>query len=305
MQSIINDIKREFTFGNKITRLILINVIVFVGLSLFKVFFRFAGSDAGSLFADVMRYLSLSDSFVFNITHPWVFITSIFLHIDFWHILWNMLFLYWFGKVVGDLAGDKHVYPIYFYGGIAGGLAFILTAGLFGYIQAESAIAYGASGAVMAFVLAAGVLAPDYIFHLILIGPVRLKYIVMVVVLLDIIGLGNNINTGGHFAHLGGAAMGWFYIWSLRNGINLVPDWLMVMTVKQEKQPKKGRIIKMERVISSIKKSSSGSSNTDEDKVMTDSEKEVDRILDKINKSGIDSLTDVEKETLYRASNKK
>jgi membrane associated rhomboid family serine protease len=305
MESIVRDIKREFTQGNKITRLIIINIFVFVLLGLFKVFFRFAGSVEGGWFMTIKRYITMSDSLIFDITHPWVFITSIFVHFSMWHLLWNMLFLYWFGKIVGDLAGDKHVYPLYFYGGILGGVAFLLTANLLGYVDGGNTFAYGASGAVMAFVIAAATLSPDYMMHLILIGAVRLKYIALAVLIMDVLALGSDINTGGHFAHLGGAFMGWFYVYALRNGINLVPDWLKVTVEKKPTRNYPRRGTKVETVIRSIKTPKKRAGKKSDVKNKPNNQSEVDRILDKINKTGIDSLTDIEKETLYRASNKK
>ncbi len=307
MSSIIDDIRREFESGNNITRLILVNVAIWVVISLLHVFANFPGSDGGGTWFDsIWRYITLSDDWIFNLTHPWVFLTHMFLHVGFWHIVWNMLFLYWFGRRVGDLIGDKHILPIYFYGGFAGALALLLTSSVLGYIPEGSIVfAHGASAAVMAFVVAAGVLSPESYMHLILIGPVKLKYIVFAIVLLDILSLGSNVNTGGHFGHLGGALMGWFYIYALRNGMNLAPDL--------SSDPRKGQAkirVLSDHSASSKKRNTPSKSfkryfNVKEDQseaLIRNIDDEIDRILDKIREHGIESLTDDEQATLDQAS---
>ena len=162
--SIWNDIKQQFNYGNTLTRIILINIGVFVIVSLIVAF-----SFDESFRAFFPRYLSLNQSLYFDATHPWVIVTHMFTHFGFMHILWNMLLLYWMGRVVGDLIGDHRILPLYLLGGLMGGLAYLVFAQYFhigGY-------AYGASAAVMAVIVASGFLAPDYLFNLILIGIIR------------------------------------------------------------------------------------------------------------------------------------
>lgn len=305
MQSIFDDVKREFESGNNITRLILTNVAAFVVFSLLNVFANFPGSEGGSWFDSIWRYLTLSDDWLFNLKHPWVFVSHMFLHLGFWHIVWNMLFLYWFGRRVNDLIGDKHIYPLYIYGGLACAVSFLLTASMFSYIPVSgSALAHGASGAAMAFVVAAAVLNPDATLFLPLIGPVKIKYVAFTLVFLDIISLGSNFNTGGHFGHLGGAAMGWFYIYALRNGWNLSPDF---SSKSQERDPKIRSM--SDHPTSSKRKHAPNRSfkqyftvgEQKSDAIIRNIDEEVDRILDKINEFGKDSLTQEEKDTLDRA----
>ncbi|MDV7391873.1 rhomboid family intramembrane serine protease, partial [Arthrospira platensis SPKY1] len=177
-QSIWSDIKNAFHHGNMVTRLMLINGVVFVAVNLVKLFMTVFGgfqSGAGARFEKFMQFFSLSSDMWFNITHPWVIITSMFLHQSLFHALFNILFLMWFGRIVADLIGDRRILPLYLLGGLAGGLLYIATAWWF---YPQGGYAYGASAAVMGIVLAAGALAPDYIMRLILIGDVKLKYIV-------------------------------------------------------------------------------------------------------------------------------
>lgn len=121
--------------------------------------------------------------------------TSMFLHEGFWHLLWNMLFLYWFGRIVGDFIGDQRILPLYLLGGLTGAVVFFISANLLPYGMGGR-FALGASAGVMAIVVAAGTISPDYIMRLLLLGDVKLKYIVAVLVFLDLILIPNGGNTG-------------------------------------------------------------------------------------------------------------
>lgn len=303
-KSIATDLKREFRYGNMVTRLILINIGIFIAINIIKLILTgAAGGETSALYLKILYGLSISSDWWHNITHPWAIISSMFLHEGFWHILWNMLYLYWFGRIIGDFIGDNKIFPLYLLGGLAGGLAFFVASNLLPMFGASQYFALGASGAVMAIVMASGVLAPDYQMKLLLIGYVKLKYIVAVILLLDLLFIANNINTGGHFAHLGGAAFGWYFIISLRNGNDLsIPinsaidkfnDWLSSSNKQRPKSPL--RSVKGGRG----KSSSSGNPNRSDDLLA-----KVDEILDKIRKTGYESLTDEEKEILFLASKK-
>jgi membrane associated rhomboid family serine protease len=204
--SIWEDIKREFSQGNMVTRIIIVNVIAFVSINLLWIIFRVgSGWETPELYYSVRNFFTISSSWLHNLTHPWALITHMFLHESFWHILWNMLFLYWFGRIVGDFIGNHRILPLYLLGGLFATLFYFL----FGFLYTSGATHYalGASGAVMAIVVAAGVISPDYIMRLFLLGDVKLKYIVATLVFLDLIGMASDINTGGHFAHLGGGCL--------------------------------------------------------------------------------------------------
>ncbi len=308
--SIIEDVKREFESGNNITRLILVNVGLFAVFALFRAFANFSAVPGQETWFDSIWHLFvLSNDFVTNLKHPWALITHMFLHQGFWHILWNMLLLYWFGRRVGDLLGEKHVYPIYIYGGLACAAAYLISDSIFHYIPiGVEGLAWGASGAVMAIIVAAAMLSPDSYMHLLLIGPVKLKYIAIGLVFLDIISLGDNYNTGGHFGHLGGAVMGWFYIYALRNGWDLAPDF------SRKSEEKKSNVRVMSDYRPSPKRQHAPSksfkqyftrSEENDEAIVRNIDEEIDRILDKIKVKGIDSLTDKERETLNRASKEK
>lgn len=221
-QSIWEDIKKAFTQGNMVSRLLIINISVYVIVNLIWVIARISsGWEEVTWYQEFMRFFMMSSDWKHNLLHPWVIITHTFLHEGFWHILWNMLFLYWFGRILGDFLGDRRILPVYLLGGIIGGLVYFLSANLLQYGGGADHYALGASGAVLAIVAATGFLAPEYEMRLLLIGNVKLKYIVLVLLFVDIVGIGSNSNTGGHFAHLGGALFGGFFIYQLRNGFDL------------------------------------------------------------------------------------
>jgi membrane associated rhomboid family serine protease len=238
----------------------------------------------------------------FNAWHPWVFVSHMFLHEGFWHLLWNMLFIYWFGRIVGDLLGDQRIWPLYLLGGLAGAIGYLLSA----LILKQPGIALGASGAVMAMVMAAATTAPDYEMRLILIGNVKLKYIAAVLLLLDIFALGGMNNTGGHFAHVGGAVFGWYFVFCLRRGldfssyINQLGDGFNQLFVGKKTAARPTLV----KVPGGLSKQFSNKSNKEKEEEY-DLEAKIDAILDKIRQSGFDSLTAEEKETLYKASKEK
>jgi membrane associated rhomboid family serine protease len=294
IKSIFDDAKREFSYGNMVTRLILVNVGVFIFIHIIQiVLFAANGATRSPLYTEFIRFFSMSSDVKHILTHPWVLVTSMFLHEGFWHILWNMLYLYWFGRIVGDFLGNRRVFPLYILGGLFGGLFFYASANLMPGGSEQIRYALGASGGVMAIVVAAGVIAPDYIMRLLFLGDVKLKYIVMALVFLDMIGIANDMNTGGHFAHLGGALMGWLYIYQLRNGtdwgrpVAYITDGISRL-FSAERKPKM-RVVK------------TGGVTKSSPKLQTDQER-LDQILDKIKQSGYKSLTKEEKEYLFKAS---
>ncbi|MCB0620248.1 MAG: rhomboid family intramembrane serine protease [Saprospiraceae bacterium] len=297
--SILEDIKREFNFGNMVTRIIIINGIVFVAVNVVKLVLMVTPH-----FETFIKFFSLSSNIFFNLTHPWVFVTNMFLHEGFLHFLFNMLFLYWFGRIVGDLLGNHRILPLYLLGGFAGALFYLLTAN---FIFPGASYAYGASAAVMAIVVAAGAIAPDYIMRLLFIGDVRLKYIVAALLFLDLVGIANMSNTGGHFAHLGGSLMGFLFVRQLQAGQDwsaplnrLLGHLSQFFTQLFRKSPKRPTVSYRNP---NIGKRVKGSRKSD-DAAQSSHQERLDAILDKIKKSGYESLSEEEKEFLFNASKK-
>ena len=333
LQSIWDDIRREFNFGNMVNKIIIVNVAIWIVIALTGVVFRIInGFSASPVFDEIVRFFAVTYDPLHLITHPWALITHMFLHVSFWHILWNMLFLLWFGRIFGDLYGDKRVLPLY----IAGGLfAFLFS---FAVIYPTSlkdgiSMAYGASGAVSCILTAIGFLAPEYSIRLMFLGNVRLKYIVIVTILIQVLSLGTLDNIGGTVDHIGGIIFGIIFAVQLKKGRDMVQpvtnaiDWVertwdRILTPSEahkksgpQASQRGGRSIRettlksrpsfMRKAEGSGRKTSgrsSGKSSVSDDAGMSHQE-QLDAILDKIKDRGYNSLTKEEKDFLFRASN--
>jgi membrane associated rhomboid family serine protease len=130
-KSIADDIRYQFQTGNSITRLILVNVAIFLAIMLFKVIITVGAGfleHSQTYFQDSVSYLFISNDLLWDLKHPWVILTNMFTHVGFLHILFNMLVLYWFGRIAGDLLGDHRMLPLYIYSGLAGCLIYLITA---------------------------------------------------------------------------------------------------------------------------------------------------------------------------------
>jgi membrane associated rhomboid family serine protease len=308
--SIWDDIKYSFRMGNMVTRLAILNFGIFVAVNLVKLTLWLSNGGHGipEYFDQGLHFFCMPAQWLTALTHPWGFFSSMFLHEDFWHVVNNLIFLYLFGNIVGDLIGDRRVLPIYLLGGLVGNLLFLLSDFVIHY---PVPYALGASGAVMALAGAALILAPDYRVMLLLLGEVKLKYIVLVMVLLDMVGIAHNSNTGGHIAHMGGFAMGIFFVYQLRDGKDLsltVNHWLdrVKSWFSAGKKPSAGTQRRraqpaMKATIGGARSGAgSGASDTND---MSFQEK-LDAILDKIKQQGYENLTQEEKDFLFQASKK-
>ena len=307
-QSIWDDVKREFQHGNMVTRIIIVNITVFILVNIGKLILRSPIGGNGA-FEDFLHFFCMSPDWKFLITHPWTPFTSIVLHEDFGHVFWNMLSFYWFGRVVGDLLGNHRILPLYILGGLAGGLVYFIAANLHMMGLGHSGeFALGASAAVMAMMACAAYIAPDYIFNVLLIGPVRLKYIALVLILLDLTAIADRDNTGGHLAHLGGVVFGLLFASQLQKG----NDWAkpvekIIAFFQHFFQPKtlspKNNYAK-NNARQGFKTQKDASKTKKTDNKQTDEQSQLDIILDKIKQKGYDSLTQVEKDFLFNASKK-
>ena len=226
-----------------------------------------------------------------------------FIHEGFWHILWNMLGLYWFGQIVQDMIGKPKILPIYIFGGFFGGLLYVLAYNIFplfvNVIDISSCI--GASAGVMAIVLAAATIAPNFELGFAIIGPIKIKWIALTYVILDFINIQNG-NAGGHIAHLGGALFGFAYIRLLQNGNDLSKPFYTVTDFFSNLFKKKTKLkveYKKEYAYTSNKQTKSNS--TQQNDIVNRQEK-LDAILDKINRSSYDSLSKEEKDFLFKIS---
>lgn len=304
-ESIFDDIKNYFRSGNMISRLIIINSAMFLAIIFVKIGLLSTGDNYGPNLALFTKYISLNSDFVFNLKHPWVFITHAFTHFTLYHFAFNMLFLYWFGRILGDLLGDDRIVPIYILG-IIGGIIFI---SIYSALSTSTGPAYGASAAVWAIIIAVGFTAPDYSMHLILIGPVRLKYIIGFLIVANLLAFSNMQNMGGQLAHLGGGVMGGLFIAGLRNGTDLsIPinnslDKITALFDQSERsQARKKSPLKVSYKSDSRKTKANQSS--DNATIQQSGAEKLDEILDKIKDKGISSLSKEEKQYLDQQSKK-
>lgn len=298
--NIWHDIKWQYRYGSDLIKLILINIAVFVIVNLINIpFILFAKSIP----FDVVGFLSLYASPHNLLRHPWGIFTYMFIHEGFWHILWNMLGLYWFGQIVQDMIGKPKILPLYIFGGFFGGLLYILAYNIFPVFSTvvSAATCIGASAGVMAIVLAAATIAPDYELRFVIFGNIKIKWIAMAYVVLDLINIQNG-NAGGHIAHLGGALFGFIFIKQLQNGNDFsklfygVTDFFINLFKKKSKLKVE---YKKEYAYTSAKQNKS---NTSQQKETVSKQEKLDAILDKINKSSYDSLSKEEKDFLFKIS---
>ena len=284
---IIEDFKNAWNKENNgLIKIILINVIVFVSMSILEVFITLSGF--GELFNLFLNKLMLPASLKVFIFQPWSIVTYFFLHMNFMHILWNMLFLYWFGKIIHENIGNNAVISLYIIGGIIGGLSYMALFNIIPYYdnRVSESLMLGASAGVFSVVVGSATLLPNYTFYLLFLGPVRIKYIALFYVLLSFFDVTGS-NAGGEIAHLGGALMGYLYVRQLQNGVNMGKGIIDILNVFNKN---KKEVISKEEEKNEIKKDIS--------------QDEIDKILDKISDSGYKSLSNNEKEKLFNASKK-
>lgn len=285
----LDDLKHAVKFGNVLTRLIILNVAVFIIINLMGVFISLGGS--GNRFAETVNgYFAMYSGISSFLYHPWGIITYQFVHGGILHLLFNMLWLYWMGRIFMEFLGSRKLLSVYLIGGMSGAVLFMIAyqaLPLFSGIR-EYVSVIGASGSVLAITVAAATLVPDYSIGLLFFGQVKLKYLAAAAIILDLLSMAGP-NAGGHIAHLGGALFGFIYIRQLRSGRN-IGAWMDSLTSFVENLFSKNK--PSMRVVHRKK-------NAD----VTDQET-IDRILDKISQSGYDSLTSAEKEILFKASKK-
>ena len=292
---ILDEIKLSYRRGGMITRLIYINLIVFVVIRLLQAFYSFSNGLTAQGDYPLLSWISVpSDPFQL-LLKPWTLISYMFVHYEFLHILFNLLCLYWFGRIFLIFFSEKRLLQLYFIGGLFGALAFIIGYNLIPilYQMAPSSMLMGASASVLAILFAAARYAPDFRINLVLIGEVRLKYIALIYFILDLISIPTLANTGGHLAHLGGALAGVLMaLYWAKKGVKKTndPEWSPIFTNLFTKKSKMK--VTHRRPLTDMEYNA----------IKTNRKREVDRILEKVKASGYDSLTKEEKKALFEAS---
>lgn len=306
MNTILDDFKNAWHKPNNgLSQLIIINVSVFVTLGILAVISSIVSADA--LFTFAYKQFTIPAPIGEFILRPWTIITYAFAHSfnNLWHIIMNMLVLYWFGKVFVDFLGSQKLINLYVMGAIAGGTTYLLVYNLVPYYSDRINMfdgMVGASAAVYAISVATATYWPDHRFFLMFFGPVKIKYLVGIYLFFSFLG-SVGANAGGNLAHLGGALIGFIYAKQLTKGIE-IGTWVFksMELIKNffVKRPTIKVSHRQKRSSSARSKSASGSSARNRNY----SQVEIDKILDKISERGYDSLSKDEKEKLFNASKK-
>ena len=294
--SIVENIKYTFKQGNSLTKLIFINLAVFVVLKLFVVvlmLFNIPGNF-------ILSYLAVPADLLHLLYRAWTPITYMFLHEGFLHLLFNMLSLFWFGKIFLMYFSEKQLVGLYLLGGLMAAFVYVVAFNLFPFYQPliSRSLLLGASGSILAIILAAAYQAPNMELQMLFIGGIKLKYIALVAVLTSFFGLTSS-NGGGQLAHLGGALAGYIFVVSLRQGMDFTKGLSIVVgAIVDLFKPKKLRV-KKNKYNSNVRMSDAEYNASKASKMAR-----IDHILDKIKTSGYESLSAEEKKQLFEQGKK-
>lgn len=296
--------KRRVLFGedgDAVMRLIALNVIIFVILKFIEIVFQLTpGADVSLYKTNVLDWVGLPGNLSTFITRPWVLLSHMIAQYSLWQLLGNMLFLWAFGFLLQDMVGNKHIVPLYIYGGLAGAVLFLASANLLPRFAAEiNSFTYmGASACVMAIAIAATVTAPDYRVFPMINGGIPLWIITLIYVIIDFAGLASS-SFPHHLAHLGGAAIGYVYIKQVQAG-KLPGAWMHDLYnwftgLFEPKNEPRQKPFKKEVFYNTKGKDPYV-------RKPTVTQQRVDDILDKISQHGYQSLTQEEKDILKKAA---
>ena len=284
---IITEIKESFKEGSALTRLIYINLGIFLLIRIVNVFYFLAGAEF-----PFIDWLALPADFQTLANRPWTLFTYMFLHFDFLHILFNILWLYWMGQIFLGYFDQGKLIALYLLGGITGGIFYVLGYNLFPAFSDNltNSRLLGASASVIAIVTALAMHAPNHSINLMFIGSVKIKYIALFSVLLYVIGI-SSTNAGGNLAHLGGAFWGMIYILQLRKGFDPATGvtWLLNSIKKLFTAQPKVKVSYRKPV-----------NDIEYNQLKKQDQTRMNEILEKISKSGYGSLSKEEKEILFR-----
>lgn len=297
------EIFRQIFFSKSIlSRLILINTVIFLLVKLVGLFsFLFMiNHGEGTVLSSIGQFMALPSSLNELGEKPWTVFTYMFLQEDFLHWLFNMITLYFGGIIFLQYLSQTRLLWTYLLGGLTGALFFILAFNIFPVFEPlkENSVALGASASVLAIIIAISTYVPDYSIQLILIGKLKLKYLALIFIVIDIFSIQTG-NPGGHIAHLGGAFWGFIYAFSLKNGSSFFRFF---------------DSFKMPSFFSSQKNTRFDTSRPDSGRPINDEQyndkraemqEEIDHILEKISRSGYSSLSKDEKNLLFKSSDKK
>jgi len=299
--SIVDEIKESFRKGTTLHKLIYLNLGLFMAVQIVRIVLFL--SNSYDRFPDFLSYLAVPANLEVLAHRPWTLVTYMFLHVDFIHILFNLLWLFWFGMLFIQELGRKKLLSTYLIGGLAGGILYVAFYNLFPVFSGvkDGSTALGASASIMAIVVATATYQPDRRMHLILIGPVKIVYIALVMFILTSL-VDFSVNTGGKIAHIGGALTGFLFAFYYRRGKDITKGFDRTMDgIATWFKPGKDRLKVTYRRSADQKPPAD---DLEYNKQKAEEQKQIDHILEKISKAGYDSLSAKEKELLFKMSNK-
>lgn len=295
MADIINKLKLRYKHGSVLMRFIYINLAFFVVIkviSLFTTLFNIYSFD-------LITLLGVPSSLNMLINRIWTLFTYMFVHEQILHILFNMLWLYWFGKIFLQYFTGRVFGSLYVLGGLSGALLYIIAFNYIPYFAAmDRSWMIGASASVMAIVMGAAFYRPEVKLNLLLIGPIKIVYIAIAAFIIDFLSLGNGVNEGGHVAHIGGALIGYLFAMQYKNGKDITAwvgkliDWFVNLTKPRKKKSKMKVQFKRNETDMEYNERKNNEQAT------------IDDILDKLKSSGYEGLSSDEKRKLFDASKK-
>ncbi len=297
-KTFIESLRYQLSYGGMTIKLIFANVVIFIGLRIFDVFCQLFGWSEGEFIWGIASHIFVLYTDISEfITHPWGLFTYMFTHFGAWHLIFNMIMLYFAGRIFEQLFNSDRLLYTYILGGLFGGLLEVLAHLIFPSMQLTSATVIGASGSVMAVFIAIAFYRPQMRVNLFGILPVRIIILAGIFILQDLLNLSASDGTA-HFAHLGGAILG---VWSIQNphsstNILNVVQYFIQDLLKKKSKPK----FKVKKGGRTTRPKTDEEYNLEKKR----KQEEIDKILDKISKSGYESLSKKEKDILFNQSKK-
>lgn len=278
----------RFKYSTPTTKLIVVNTALFVLIAVFRLVTFIGGFRTNSAVSD---YLGLSSDLGTFVTRPWTIITYQFTHLGLFHFFANMLILNMAGTIFSDFFKKSDVWRVYIWGGLMAGLLYFVTSNTVPALSSGGSYnLIGASGAVMAILFAATIYAPNIQLTLFGVIPVKLKWLALIMLLIDVIAIPQESNAGGHFAHIGGALYGCLFALYRKGRIK----FSLFAPVIRSRETRVNMRVEAGGINSSRKKERSSKD--------APTQEEIDAILDKISSSGYERLSKEEKDILFKAS---
>lgn len=296
MATTIETALKRFASATMLMKIVVINIAVFLVLNIISIVMIFAGEESGRFIVE--QWVAMPGNFGRLARHAWTPLSYMFSQIEPLHLIFNMLWLYWFGIVFQLLSTPKRMIGLYLLGGLGGAALYLLAVNTIPYFAGHGGLLIGSSASVIAIVTATAIMAPDYRMNLLFLGAVSLKWIAIVTIGIDLLSVTGS-NAGGHIAHLGGAAVGAIFALGLKRGhditapLNSLIDAIVNLFSRRPKV-RPARFRASGAPSAPRHKAPSAASAADQ--------AELDKILDKIKKSGYSSLTADERARLFDVS---